>query len=168
MTKAASQPGPSTADATVPAADNSQPAIEASPETAAPAAQDERVNSHASAGPSGRLHDVDQAPVAVETKQQQATAMQWSESENFGGSTLQTDRQKGQLQSGHLHQQQGGLQQPQGGLQQPQGSSQQPPGVVQGLTMDDVKQEAADPMQVAALLLVSVHYCCTSRIEVLY
>ena len=179
ITKTASQPGPPTADATVTAADDPQPATEASPQTAALVEQDERVNSHASAGPSGRLHEMGQAPDAEESKQHQPTAMQWSETDDLGVSTLQSDRQKCQLQSGHLHQQQGNLQQPQGtlqqpqgssqqpqgGLQQPQGSSQRPPGLVQGLTMNDVKQEAADPMQVAALLLVSVHYHCTSRVE---
>ena len=51
ITKTASQPGPPTADATVTAADDPQPATEASPQTAALVEQDERGNRATSPGP---------------------------------------------------------------------------------------------------------------------
>ena len=79
---------------------------------------EDRLASHASAGPSG--------PAS-----QQPAAMQWVETDDLGDSKRQVPAiPKPSMPNGGSNQLQSGLQQPQGGSQQPQGSLQPPPGTL--------------------------------------
>ena len=80
---------------------------------------EDRLASHASAGPSG-------------SASQQPAAMQWVETDDLGDSKRQVPAiPRPSLPNGALNQLQSGLQQPQGSSQQPQGVLQQPQGSLQ-------------------------------------
>ncbi len=92
---------------------------------------EDRLASHASAGPS---HPVSQLPAA----------MQWVETDDLGDSKRQVPAiPRPSMPNGALNQPQSGLQQLPGGLQQPQGSLHHPSGNLQQPQGSDLTAQAA-------------------------